>query len=85
MAEGAFPDFFATNAKYTMAPPLMNVFDDKILGDQTKLRSIFGEGWLKAIMGDDFDGAWAELQKKWLAAGGQEVIANGQEYYKKNK
>lgn len=85
MAAGKFPDWFATNAKYTMAPPLMNVFDDKVLGDQTKLRSTFGEGWLKAIMGDNFDAAWDELQKKWLAAGGQEVIANGQEYYKKNK
>jgi putative aldouronate transport system substrate-binding protein len=85
MAAGAFPDFFATNAKYTMAPPLMNVFDEKVLGDQGKLSSTFGEGWLKAVMGDNFDGAWAELQKKWLAAGGQDVITAGQEYYKKNK
>jgi ABC-type glycerol-3-phosphate transport system substrate-binding protein len=85
MAEGKFPDWFATNAKYAMAPPLMNVFDDKMLGDQTKLRSTFGEGWLKAIMGDNFDAAWDELQKKWLAAGGQDVITYGQEYYKINK
>ncbi|KRE82512.1 hypothetical protein ASG89_14750 [Paenibacillus sp. Soil766] len=85
MAEGKFPDWFATNAKYAMAPPLMNVFDDKVLGDQTKLRSTFGEGWLKAIMGDNFDAAWDELQKKWMAAGGQEVITAGQEYFKKNK
>jgi putative aldouronate transport system substrate-binding protein len=85
MATGAFPDYFATNAKYTMAPPLMNVFDEKVLGDQGKLRSAFGEGWLKAVMGDNFDTAWDELQKKWLAAGGQDVITAGQEYYKKNK
>ncbi|MNG41471.1 hypothetical protein D3C84_1306770 [compost metagenome] len=61
------------------------MFDDKVLGDQTKLRSTFGEGWLKAIMGDNFDAAWDEMTKKWLAAGGQEVLVAGQDYYKKNK
>ncbi|MBD2868985.1 extracellular solute-binding protein [Paenibacillus arenilitoris] len=82
MAKGSFPDWFAINSKYSIAPPLMNVFDDNLLGDQGKLRSAYGEGWLKAIMSKDFDKDWNELQQKWLAAGGQDIIAYGQEYYK---
>lgn len=85
MANGQFPDWFAMNAKYTMTTPLLNVFDDKILGDQAKLRSTFGEGWLKAVMSDDFEKAWSELQEKWLSAGGKDIITYGNEYYKNMK
>src|SRR5690606_13447787 len=82
MAKGSFPDWFAINSKYSIAPPLMNVFDDNLLGDQCKLRSTYGEGWLKAIMSKDFEKDLNELHLKLIPAGINNIITYVQEYYK---
>ncbi|WP_313563404.1 extracellular solute-binding protein [Ruminiclostridium cellobioparum] len=87
MATGQFADWQANNAKYAIASPLTNVVDDSVLGDANKLLSIFAEGYLKAVVGNsnDFDKAWGEMVDKWLKAGGDQVIKNGNDFYKASK
>lgn len=85
-ASGQFPDWTVLNSKYAIASPLMNVMDDKLIGDYNKLESIYGEGWLKAVLGTgDFDKTWNDMIQRWLKEGGQEIIDYGVEYYKNNK
>jgi ABC-type glycerol-3-phosphate transport system substrate-binding protein len=87
MAKGEFSTWQAINSHYSISSPLMNVFDDRLLGDADKLLSIYNEGWLKAVLGSDseFDKNWSDLQAKWLKAGGADIVKYGQEYYKTHK
>jgi putative aldouronate transport system substrate-binding protein len=87
MSKGDFSTWQAMNSRYSVSSPLMNVFDDRLLGDANKLLSIFNEGWLMSVLGTDadFDKNWSAMKAKWLKAGGDEIIKYGQEYYKAHK
>ena len=86
MAQGQFANWQVQNTGYSVPSPLMNVFDDNLLGDQQKLLSIFAEGWLKSIVDSKgFESEWNKMTEKWLSSGGQEIITYGNEYYKNNK
>lgn len=86
MASGQFANWHVENAKYAIPSPIMNVFDDKMLGDQKKLQSIFWQGWLNSVAGKgDFEKDWNDMASKWLKAGGEDIIKAGNEYYKNNK
>jgi len=86
MAKGQFANWQAMNTSYSIPSPLMNVFDDNLLGDSQKLLSIFAEGWLKSVVDtDNFDKQWNDMVEKWLNAGGKEIIEYGNKYYKENK
>mgnify|MGYP000108760343 FL=1 len=86
MAKGQFANWQIMNTSYSVPSPLMNVFDDNLLGDEQKLLSIFAEGWLKSVVDyDNFDKQWDEMVEKWLNAGGREIIEYGNRYYKDNK
>ncbi|HEY8499834.1 MAG TPA: extracellular solute-binding protein [Clostridia bacterium] len=86
MAKGQFANWQIMNTSYSIPSPLMNVFDDNLLGDEQKLLSIFAEGWLKSVVDiDNFDRQWDEMTEKWMNAGGKEIIEYGNKYYKENK
>ncbi len=86
MAKGQFASWQVMNTAYAVASPLMNVFDDRLLGDEQKLLSIFAEGWLKAIVdSNSFESEWDKMVEKWMNAGGKDIIEYGNEYYKSSK
>jgi putative aldouronate transport system substrate-binding protein len=84
MAKGEFSTWQAMNSRYSVPSPMMNILDDRLLGDADKLLSIFNEGWLKAVLSPDgsFDKNWSDMQAKWMKAGGADILKYGQDYYK---
>jgi putative aldouronate transport system substrate-binding protein len=83
MATGKFSNWQVENSKYAIASPLMNIYDDNLLGDSKKLGSIWAQGWSKAVVGNgDFEKEWEAMKAKWLENGGVEIIKYGNELNK---
>lgn len=78
-----FANWAATNATYAIANPMINMLSDKVIMD-SKLQSMYVEGELKCLVASDadFEATFNETKEKWLNAGGQKLIDNGNEVYK---
>lgn len=83
-ANGDFADWFAVIAADSKTSPLMNVTNTAVQGDSNTLKSIYDQYRLKIIMDKevDVDSVFEEMKAEWLAAGGEAVIAAGNEYWK---
>lgn len=82
-ANGEYADWFALIAEDSLASPLMNATNTAVEGDANTLKSIYDQYRLKIIMDKnvDVDTVFEQMKEEWLAAGGAEVIAAGNEYW----
>lgn len=78
-----FANWAVVNAEYAIANPMINMLDDRIIMD-SKLASMYVENELKCLVATeaDFEATYNDGIEKWLNAGGQTLIDNGNEVYK---
>jgi ABC-type glycerol-3-phosphate transport system substrate-binding protein len=78
-----FANWAVVNAEYAIANPMINMLDDRIIMD-SKLASMYVENELKCLVATeaDFEATYNDGKEKWLNAGGQTLIDNGNEVYK---
>jgi len=83
--EPLLDNFVSFSTSYAKPRPLMNVMDEELLADATKLNAIFEEGWIKAVMAsaNDFDGIWDAIVSDYLSNGGQARIDRANALYGK--
>ena len=78
-----FANWAVVNAEYAIANPMINMLDDRIIMD-SKLASMYVENELKCLVATeaDFEATYNDGKEKWLNAGGQTLIDNGNEVFK---
>jgi len=84
-AGGFFGDWQGLVAQYCIPSPLLNCRDERLYENSAARYSIYSEGLLKAIFAKDdaeFEAEWNAMVSQWMAAGGAEIIAIGNEIYK---
>lgn len=78
-----FSNWAVANAKLAIANPMINMLDERIVMD-SKLSSMYVENELKCLVAKDadFESTFNEAKDKWMKAGGETLIKNGNEVYK---